>query len=131
MQEDNTYTLEQYLRGKFRERISDDSLMSIIKENGLEPNTDFSEIPIKNRELCLAGILVYLAGFPASTEKVSDSDANWSHSEGGAVYTAAQLNAFLRRANAIYKKYGLPTVGSNNWGMRGAGFHNIRNYGNR
>lgn len=125
-----TLTIEDYLRGKVATTIPDNTLLSIEMEVGVNPGSEFSELTEKQKELCLAGMYVYLSTNPSQTQKVSDTDADWSHSEGGQVYSANALNNFLRMANAIYKKYDLPTVGDNKWGMRGGGFHNIRNYGN-
>lgn len=126
-----TLTIERYLQGKVAETLPDNTLLSIIAENGVAPGTLFADLTEKQRDLCLAGVFVYLALHPTTTEKVSDSDADWSHSEGGTVYSANVLNNYLKMANAIYKKYDLEPVGDNKWGMRGGGFHNIRNYGDR
>lgn len=123
-------TIESYLRGKVATTIPDNTLTSIELEVGVEPGTEYMEMTEKQRDLCLAGLYVWLSTNPSQTGTVRDEDADWSHSEGGQVYSASALNNFLRMANAIYKKYGLTTVGSNSWGMRGSGFHNIRNYGN-
>lgn len=124
-----TLTIERYLRGKVATTIPDDTLASVLAEVGVEPESEFFSLTERQRDLCLAGMYVYLSTNPSQTQKVTDSDADWSHSEGGQVYSANALNNFLRMANAIYKKYDLPTVGDNKWGMRGGGFHNIRNYG--
>lgn len=123
-------TIEDYLRGKCATAIPDNTLASIMAEVGVSKGAAFNELTEKERDLCLAGVYVYLSTNPMQSQKVSDTDADWSHSEGGQVYSANQLITFQRMANAIYKKYGLPTVGDNKWGMRGGGFHNIRNYGN-
>ena len=127
---DEAFTIERYLKGKVGIPLSDDTLTAITAENGIEPGTLFSDVSERERELCLAGLYVYASGMPATTQKVTDSDADWSHSEGGQMMSATEQSNYLRMANAIYSKYGLPTVGGNKWGMRGSGFHNIRNYGN-
>lgn len=123
-------TMEDYLRGKVATPIPDNTLASIMAEVGVAKGSAYSELTEKQRDLCLAGMYVYLSTNPSQTQRVTDSDADWSHSEGGQVYSANALNNFLRMANAIYKKYDLQTVGDNKWGMRGGGFRNIRNHGN-
>lgn len=123
-------TVENYLRGKVAVSIPDNTLVSIMAEVGVEPGTEYIELTEKQRDLCLAGMYVYLSTNPSQTQRVTDRDADWEHSEGGQVYSANALSNFLRMANAIYKKYGMDTVGDNKWGMRGGGFHNMRNYGN-
>lgn len=124
-------TVENYLRGKVAVSIPDNTLVSIMAEVGVEPGTEYIELTEKQRDLCLAGMYVYLSTNPSQTQRVTDRDADWEHSEGGQVYSANALNNFLRMANAIYKKYDLPIVGSNKWGMRAGGFCNIHNHGNR
>lgn len=121
-------TIESYLRGKAKETLPDEAVMSILMENGVEPGTEYACMTDRQRDLCLAGLYVYLAD-PMLSKSVKDSDADWSHSES-TTSSAYGILHYLRMANAIYKKYGLPTVGDNKWGMRGGGFHNMRNYGN-
>lgn len=123
-------TIEEYLRGKVATDIPDAALRSIELDVEVEPESEYASLTQRQKDLCLAGAYVYLYTNPSQTQKVSDKDADWEHSEGGQIYYASQLNAFLRMANEIYKRYDLPTVGTNKWGMRAGGFHNIRNYGN-
>lgn len=125
-----TLTMEDYLRGKVATPIPDNTLASILAEVGVPQGSGYDELTEKQKDLCLAGMYVYLSTNPSQTQKIEDKDADWSHSEGGQVYSANALNNFLRMANAIYKKYGMDTVGDNKWGMRGGGFRNIRNNGN-
>ena len=124
-----TLTMEDYLRGKVATPIPDNTLASIMAEVGVQRGSAYDTLTDKEKDLCLAGLYVYLSTNPSQTQKVTDRDADWEHTEGGQVYSANALNNFLRMANAIYKKYDLPIVGNNKWGMRGGGFHNIRNYG--
>lgn len=126
-----TLTVENYLRGKVAVSIPDNTLISIMAEVGVEPGMEYFELTEKQRDLCLAGMYVYLSTNPSQTQRVTDRDADWEHSEGGQIYSANALSNFLRMANAIYKKYDLPVVGSNKWGMRAGGFCNIRNNRNR
>lgn len=128
---DEAFTLARYLKSKVAISVPDDTITAILAENGVDAGTLFSDATEKQRDLCLAGLYVFISGSPTTTEKISDSDADWSHSEGGQMMSANVLNNYLRMANAIYKKYGLDQVGSNKWGLSGHGFHNIRNYGNR
>lgn len=125
-----TLTIENYLRGKVATDIPDKTLLSIEAEVGVDPNSAYADLSERQRDLCLAGMYVYLSTNPSQTQKITEKDADWEHSEGGQIYSANALSTFLRMANAIYKKYDFPTVGCNKWGMSGGGFCNIRNYGN-
>lgn len=128
---EEAFTLARYLKSKVAVNVPDDTITAILAENGVDEDALFIGTTEKQRDLCLAGLYVFISGSPTTTEKVSDSDADWSHSEGGQMMSANVLNNYLRMANAIYKKYGLTQVGSNKWGLSGHGFHDIRNYGNR
>ncbi len=127
-----TYTIEQYLKGKVRNiKVTDDALLSILTDAGVESGADATKLSVKERELACAWLYVWVAGSPTMSQKVSDSDGDWSHSEGGEQMSANVLNRFLRMANDIFEKYALPKVGSNSWDMVGNGFHNIRYSGGR
>ena len=127
-----SYTIEQYLKGKVRNiTVPDEALLSILAENEIESGAAYDELTQKQRDLALAGLYVWVAMSPATSQKVSDKDADWEHSEGGETMSANVLNRFLRMANEIYDKYKMPLVGNNRWGMVGRGFHDIRNYGGR
>lgn len=128
---DTSLTAKRYLQAKVNATISEDTLMAVMADRGINPEAEYADLTEKDRDLCLADLYVYLSLQPTQTEKKTDTDADWSHSEGGTVYSANVLNGYLRLANAIYAKYGLTQVGSNKWGMRGGGFCNIRNYGDR
>ena len=125
------YTISQYLKGKVRNiTIPDDALLSILVENDVDEHTPYADLTQKQRDLTLAGLYVWIALSPTTSQKVTDKDAEWEHSEGGETMSANVLNKFLRMANEIYMKYGLPTVGTNRWGMVGRGLHNIHHQGN-
>lgn len=135
MPTENSFTIEQYLRGKVRNiSVTDDALLTILADASLKAGTitsgaEVSALSEKQVDLATAFLYVWIAGSPTTSEKVSDKDGDWSHSEGGEQMSANVLNRFLRMANDIFEKYGLDKVGSNAWGMVGYGFHNIRHYG--
>lgn len=126
------FTIEQYLKGKVRNiNVTDDALQAILTDAGVTAGSDATTLSVKEREIATAWLYVWIAGSPTMSEKVSDSDGDWSHSEGGEQMSANVLNRFLRMANDIFEKYELPKVGSNSWDMVGNGFHNIRYGGGR
>lgn len=125
------YTIEQYLRGKVRNiTVPDDALLSILMENEIASNSVYFELTERQRDLALAGLYVWVALSPTTSQKVTDKDADWEHSEGGETMSANVLNRFLRMANEIYAKYNIPSIGNNKWGFVGRGIHNIHHRGN-
>lgn len=127
-----SYTISQYLRGKVRNiNIPDETLSAIFVENGIYDDIDYVDVPQRNRDLALASLYVWVSTSPSSSQKITDKDADWEHSEGGETMPVSVLNRYLRMANEIYQRYGLPMVGGNRWGMVGRGFHDIRNCGGK
>ena len=123
------YTIETYLRGKVRNiEVTDDALQSILAELEIEDGAEYARLSQKQKDLALAGLYAWICTSPTQSSKVSDEDGDWSHSEGGEQMSATSLNRYMRMANAIYKKYGMPLLGSNQWGFKGSGFRKIRRY---
>lgn len=123
------YTIETYLRGKVRNiEVTDDALQSILAELEIDDGAEYARLSQKQKDLALAGLYAWICTSPTQSSKVSDEDGDWSHSEGGEQMSATSLNRYMRMANTIYKKYGLPLLGSNQWGFKGSGFRKIRRY---
>lgn len=123
------YTIETYLRGKVRNiEVTDDALQSILAELEIDDGAEYARLSQKQKDLALAGLYAWICTSPTQSSKVSDEDGDWSHSEGGEQMSATSLNRYMRMANDIYKKYGLPLLGSNKWGFKGSGFRKIRRY---
>lgn len=125
-----TYTIKDYLQGKVRDfNIPDEALLAICNDAGIIGiDMPFSELSEMQKDLSVAYAYLWLANGPVSTAKWSEADGDWSQSGGGQQLTATQIRTYIRYADAIFRKYGLDTIGQNNWGMRVGGFRNIRNY---
>lgn len=126
-------TIKDFLQGEIRGiEIPESSLQAIYVKAGItDENAYLDQLSERQRELATAWTYVWIATGPATTSRWSESDGDWSQSAGGEVYTATQLRTLLRLADEIFKKYGLSTVGGNDWGMRAGGIRNIRHYNTR
>lgn len=125
-------TIKEFLQGEIRGiQIPETTLQSIYLKAGITGEAYLDELTERQRELATAWSYVWIATGPATTARWSESDGDWSQSGGGESYTATQLRTLLRLADEIFKKYDLPTVNNNEWGMRAGGIRNIRYGGTR
>ena len=121
-EQEQTFTIESYLRGKVRNiDITDDAMMSALVDAQVEPGTVAMEATDKQKDLALASIFIWIAGSPTRSQSIKDADGRWSHEEGG--------DRYLAMANELRKKWGLTAVANSQWGFKGSGFHDVRNYG--
>lgn len=123
-------TIEQKLRGKFP-LLTDDNINSICDDAGVEPGSVWRTLSPKERDMSFAWSYVTLSDMPSTSQKVSDKDGDWSHSEGGTNISESDKKRWLQMANELFAKWGEPTIGKERWGMICGGFHNIRHYGGR
>ena len=128
-QEEEVFTIEKYLQGKVRTKISEDALMSILADAEVKPKTPFEELTKKEKDLATAYLYAWAATAPSTSSRIKDADGNWSHEEGSETFDASARRHFLILANDLFKKYNLATIGSSSWGVSGRGFGHIRNYG--
>lgn len=127
MAETTQYTIEQYLKGKVRNiNIPDDALKAICADAGVGQKTLFSEATIRQKDLALAWLYVWVAGSPTQSGGYTEEDSDWKSSENGERMSAKVLANYLGMANKIFEKYGLDTISGNKWGFVGRGFHNRR-----
>lgn len=127
--EEEVYTVEKYLQGKVRTKISEDALMSILADAEIKPKTPYEELTRKEKDLATAYLYAWAATAPSTSSRVKDADGDWSHEEGSETFDASARRHFLILANDLFKKYNLATIGSSSWGVLGRGFGHIRNYG--
>lgn len=138
-------TVEQYLSGKVRNiSVPDNAIATIIMDAGCttvvttdpetdEPveekvtkDTDVTLLSLRERELCLAWLYVWVAGSPTQSGGWTEEDADWKSSENGERMSANVLRQYLAMANEIFEKYDLPIQGGEKWGFVGRGIRNPR-----
>lgn len=131
----DTLTLEKYLSGKVRNiNVPDNAISTIIMDAGItsvenpDKDTDVSLLSLKERELCLAWLYVWIGGSPTQSGGWTEEDADWKQSENGERMSASVLKQYLAMANEIFDKYDMPLVGGDKWGFVGRGIRNPRRY---
>lgn len=129
----DTLTIQRYLGGKVRNiNIPDDAIATIIMDAGItsvespDKDTDINQLSLRERELCLAWLYVWIAGSPTQSGGWTEEDADWKQSENGERMSASVLKQYLAMANDIFDKYDLPLVGGDEWGFVGRGIRNPR-----
>ena len=128
-------TIEQYLSGKVRNiQVPDNAISTVIMDAGItsvenpDKGPDISKLTLKERELCLAWLYVWIGGSPTQSGGWTEEDADWKQSENGERMSASVLKQYLAMANDIFDKYDLPLVGGDKWGFVGRGIRNPRRY---
>jgi len=130
---ENIMTIEKYLNGKVRNIIvPDDAIATFIVDAkcpaGTTKDTDIDSLSLRERELCLAWLYVWISGSPTQTGSNSDEDADWRHTEGGERMSANVLKQYLAMANDIFDKYDEPLIGEEYYGFVGRGIRNPRTH---
>lgn len=102
------YTIETWLRGKVDYPVPEETIMAILFDNRVENRTEVSCLSEKERDLCLADLLVWLSNSSTVSSAMSDSDGGWKHTD--AVKNIANRAALAQRAVALYRKWNSPKV---------------------
>jgi hypothetical protein len=102
------YTIENWLRGKIDYDIPSETMMTVLFDNGLYEGTGVTDTTEKQRDLCLADLLVWLSYSSTVSSASSDSDGGWKHTD--AVKNVANRAALANRAKALYEKWNSPKV---------------------
>lgn len=128
-----TLTVEDYVRSLSpNASVSDNTIQCVLADAGITAGTGVTELTEKQKDLALAYLLVRIALNPVTSQRVTDRDADWEHSEGSEQWGRSQLQQFLLLARDLLSKWGIkdPRVESlaPKWGMKGTGFRKIRRY---
>ena len=100
----STYTIEEYLRGKLRFTLSDESIASVLFDRGIDSGTAASAVSQRLRELCWADLIMLCAYGPSSGTGEYNSDGGWVHQDG--TQNVSDPDDLLSLARAIYHKWG-------------------------
>lgn len=112
--------------------ISESTVTGILIDAGIEPGTPALELSPKEKDLALAYCLIRMAFNPIQSQRVSDKDGDWEHSEGSEQWSKSQLMQFLILARDLLAKWGITDARIESmapkWGFKGTGFRKIRRY---
>jgi len=126
-------TAEEYVKSiSPNANISESTIKGILIDAAIEEGTPATELTEKQKDLSLAYLLIRIAFNPIMSQKVTDRDGDWEHSEGSEQWSRSQLQQFLILARDLLAKWGITDARIESlapkWGMKGTGFHKIRRY---
>lgn len=132
-QENQKVTAEEYIQSiSPNANVSESTVKGILIDAGIEAGTAATELTEKQKDLALAYLLIRIAFSPIMSQKVTDKDGDWEHSEGSEQWSRSQLMQFLILARDLLAKWGITDARIESlapkWGMKGTGFRKIRRY---
>lgn len=105
--EPEVYTIEQYLYDSVNFSVPENAVKSILKKRGVDGSEEYDpegETSGTTAKLLYADLLKWICLGPSRTNRVSDSDNGWSHSEGGYTLSKDDKKLLMNEANAIYEE---------------------------
>lgn len=98
------YTIEQWLIGMVDFNIPEATLKAILFNNEVQEGTPVTGVDERERDLCLADLLMWLSSSSTATSGEYISDGGWQHQKSTKnVFDRSSLAA---RAKALYQKWG-------------------------
>jgi len=128
-----TATVEEYIESiSPNANVSESTIKGILIDAGIDAGTPATDLTEKQKDLALAYLLIRIAFNPIMSQKVTDKDGDWEHSEGSEQWSRPQLMQFLILARDLLAKWGISDIRVASllpkWGMKGSGFRKIRRY---
>ena len=128
-----TVTAEEYIQSiSPNANVSESTIKGILIDAGIDAGTPATELTEKQKDLALAYLLIRIAFNPIMSQKVTDKDGDWEHSEGSEQWSRSQLLQFLLLARDLLAKWDITDARIESlapkWGMKGTGFRKIRRY---
>ena len=126
-------TAEEYIQSiSPNANVSESTVKGILIDAGIDAGTPATELTEKQKDLALAYLLIRIAFNPIMSQRVTDRDGDWEHSEGSEQWSRSQLLQFLILARDLLAKWDITDARIESlapkWGMKGTGFHKIRRY---
>lgn len=126
-------TAEEYIQSiSPNANVSESTVKGILIDAGIDAGTTATELTEKQKDLALAYLLIRIAFNPIMSQRVTDRDGDWEHSEGSEQWSRSQLLQFLILARDLLAKWDITDARIESlapkWGMKGTGFRKIRRY---
>lgn len=110
--------------------VSESTLAGVLLDAGIDPDVPAAFLTQKQKDLAYAYLLIRLIASPLTSQKVTDKDGDWEHSEGSAQWSLSQIREYARMAQKLLAPYDIkdPRLESfvSKWGVKGTGFRYIR-----
>lgn len=97
------YSIETWLRGMIDFDVPEATIMAILFNNEVASGTPVSETSEKERDLCLADLLMWLSSSSTSSSGEYISDGGWSHQKSNK--QVVDRAGLIRRAQELYAKW--------------------------
>jgi hypothetical protein len=97
------YTIETWLRGMVDYDVPEATIMAILFNNEVADGLPMSKISEKQRDLCLADLLMWLASSSTSSSGEYISDNGWSHQKSAK--QVVDRAGLVNRAKELYAKW--------------------------
>lgn len=86
--------------------LSEDSVIIILAESGIQSDSDFFSLSERERDLLLARGYFEMVMMCSSSSEIKDTDGNWSHSEGARKISEADRQLWKNMHRRLRKKWG-------------------------
>jgi len=97
------YTIEQWLRGMVDFEVPDGTIRAILFNNAVEEGIGVYHVQERERDLCLADLLMWLSSSSTITSGEYVSDGGWVQQKSNR--NVADRAGLRQRAQALYAKW--------------------------
>lgn len=97
------YTIETWLRGMVDFDVPDATIMAILFNNEVEMGVPVASTSEKERDLCLADLLMWLSSSSTASSGEYISDGGWSHQKSNK--QVVDRAGLVNRAKELYAKW--------------------------
>ena len=89
-------TAEEYIKSiSPNANVSESTVKGILIDAGIDAGTPATELTEKQKDLSLAYLLIRFSFNPLMSQRVTDKDGDWEHTEGSEQWSRSQLMQFL------------------------------------
>lgn len=97
------YTIEQWLVGMVDFNVPEATIKAILFNNEVTEGVSASNVDERERDLCLADLLMWLSSSSTATSGEYISDGGWQHQKANKV--VVDRAGLISRAKELYKKW--------------------------